>query len=57
MQARVMRIDRVGGLDDRGVGNVLDPNVAGAVHDGCTHRSFSRVNGRHDFNPSAVAMA
>src|SRR5206468_2567583 len=30
--------DRVGGLDDRRVGDVLDPDVAGAVHDGCAHQ-------------------
>ena len=29
--------DRVGRVDDRGVGDVLDANVAGLVHDGCTH--------------------
>src|SRR4051794_40609758 len=29
--------DRVGRMDDRGVSDVLDANVAGLVHDGCTH--------------------
>ena len=29
--------ERVGRLDEVGVGDVLDPDVAGAVHDGCAH--------------------
>ena len=29
--------DRVGRLHDDGVGNVLDPDVAGAVHESCSH--------------------
>ena len=27
----------IGRLDEAGVGNVLDPDVAGAVDDGCAH--------------------
>ena len=38
MQARVTRTKRVGRLDDPGVGDVLDADVAGAVHDSCFHR-------------------
>ena len=29
--------DRVGRVDDGGVGDVLDTDVAGLVHDGCAH--------------------
>src|SRR5213593_2379547 len=36
--------DRVGRLDDRRVGDVLDPDVAGAVHHGCVHQ----------FSPSSI---
>jgi hypothetical protein len=32
----------VGGLDDAGVGDGLDPDVAGLVHDGCAHFSSWR---------------
>jgi hypothetical protein len=30
--------ERVGRLDQMGIRDVLDPNVAGAVHDSCAHR-------------------
>jgi hypothetical protein len=29
--------ERVGWLDQVGVGDVLDPDVAGALHDSCAH--------------------
>ena len=29
--------DRIGGLDNGCVRNVLDPDIAGRVHDGCAH--------------------
>jgi hypothetical protein len=34
--------DRVGRIHNRGIGNVLDPNIAGTVHDSCAHRSIFR---------------
>src|SRR6266536_3221778 len=37
--------DRVGGLDDPRVGDVLDPHVAGAVHDGCAHQFSPAIDG------------
>jgi hypothetical protein len=35
--------ERVGRLDQVGVGDVLDPNVAGAVHDSCAHAGLPFV--------------
>ena len=37
MQVAVMRMIGVGGLDDRRVLAVFDPDVAGGVHDDSTH--------------------
>jgi hypothetical protein len=36
---------RVGRLDQASVGDVLDANVTGAVHDGCPHRDLPRAFG------------
>ena len=41
---------RVGGLDEPGVGDVLDPDVAGAEHDGCAH-GWASVVGRRCRRP------
>ena len=38
--------ERVGGLDQARVGDVLDPDVAGAVHDSCAHDSRSSTSVR-----------
>ena len=39
------RDEGVGRLDQAGVGDVLDTDVAGAEHDGCTHGSLPPVSG------------
>src|SRR6185295_20206029 len=38
------RDERVGGFDQGGVGHVLDANVAGAVHESCTHCDLPPVS-------------
>jgi hypothetical protein len=44
---------RVGRLDDRGVGDVLDADVSGLVHNGCAHGSLPPVCGGPQFISSA----
>ena len=34
------RDESIGLLDETGIGDVLDTNVAGAVHDGCSHDGY-----------------
>ena len=52
--------ERIGGLDQARVGDVLDPDIAGAVHDSCAHVSrlpfdFGEKNGDRETLKHATA--